>query len=122
MALIDRLQKLAERAAPLRYLTGAGMLLFGLATAALILSFGDDRYLFPAIVGLLWSASTHAFIGTFRSVPGPATAGGLGLLARLRRRLHRAWFWLLALVCAASTLVVIVVSVRLASIWLRQYG
>ncbi len=121
MALIDSLQALAERAAPLRPFAGAAMLLFGLATGALILSFGDDRYLWPAMVGLLWSASTYAFIATFRFVPRPA-AGESGVFARLRRRLRRTWFWLLALICAGTTLAVVIISVRLASIWLRHYG
>ncbi len=121
MALIDAFKTLAERTQPLRYVAVAAVAFFLILAAWVVLGEGAERYLIPSVVGLLWSLSAYAFIATFRFVPRPA-ASGESRLARLRRRLRRAWFWLLALVCAGSTVAVILVSFRLASIWWQRSG
>ena len=81
----------------------------------------QGRYLIPGIVGLLWSLSTYVLVTTFRFVPTP-TAPGEGLIARLKRRLKRIWYGLLALVCIGSTVAAVWVSFRLASIWWREWS
>jgi len=80
-----------------------------------------DRYLFPSILGFLWMLSIYAFIETFRDVPQRPEAG-VGLFARVKRKLIRSWYWLIALILLASSAAVVLLTVRVLSIWVRNYG
>ena len=80
-----------------------------------------DKYLFPAIVGLLWSLAGYGFIETFKQVPARLEQR-TGFTMRLRRRLVRLWYWLVALVFVATTAVVAVLTLRVLSVWLKDYA
>ena len=75
--MIDRLQAVATRLRPLRWVaTGTGLFCLG-AAAFIILrppSYEGDRYLIPSLVGLLWSVSAYHFLLLFPAVPAKATA------------------------------------------------
>lgn len=119
--MIDSLHRIAVRIRPLRYVAvvlGAvclavlGMIIF-VSPAT-----GDgNRFLMPAIVGFIWCLSAYGFIDTFQSVPGRSDASQ-GIIARLKRRLARAWFWFLAILFAVSTLAALFLTIRLGSVWL----
>ncbi len=121
--MLDRLKQLAVKLQPAR--TPALLLalacLGGVAFTLLIIPQAGDRFLIPLLALLLWSLSAYALITTFRAIPSPP-ATDAGLLQRHKRGLHRAWYWLLALVFLAATVAVLRLTFRLISIWLRAYG
>lgn len=97
-------------------------LLFLLAISYIVFtsqSHEGDRYLVPCIIGLLWSLSAFAFITNFCSVPPPAEADA-PFFSRIKQRLHRFWYGLLAFLFLAATVAVMVVSYRLLTVWLRS--
>jgi hypothetical protein len=80
-----------------------------------------DLFLVPAIIGLLWSLSGYAFILNFRSVPCWSEEAR-GLFKRLKLRLLRFWYWLLASLFLATTLALLLISIRLIRVWMQDYG
>lgn len=122
--MIDTLQKLAVRIRPLRYvavvlglacLAALAFIVFAMPAAS-----AGNRYLLPAIVGFVWCLSAYGFIDGFQSVPERARRAD-GFFARVRRTVFRAWFWLLAVVFAASTLAALFLTFKLGGVWLDTY-
>jgi hypothetical protein len=122
--LIDTLQRIAVRMQPIRFwlLLLSGFFLVVLIYVALgSSSQSGDHFLVPAIIGLLWSLSGYAFILNFRSVPTWKLEAG-GFFRRQKLRLLRFWYWILALFFFSTTLALLVLSIRLLRIWLKDYG
>ena len=121
--MIDAFHNLALKLRPLRGAVIALSVAFVLAAAAVVL-LGDspahERLLMPAVVGLLWSLSAYVFIVAFQHVP-TKPADRNGWFARTGRSLRRGWYWLLALVFLGTTSVAVFTTVRLVTIWLRDY-
>lgn len=84
-------------------------------------SHAGDRLLMPGFVGLLWATGVWSFIELFTAVPA-RTRAGLGLYARLSWRVRRAWFSALALVLVGAIGAAVLLTTRLVSIWLSEYG
>jgi hypothetical protein len=122
--LIDTLQRFAFRMQPVRFalLVLSGfffiVLLYIIVTST---THSGDRFLLPAIIGLLWSLSGYAFILNFRSVPGWDYGTG-GFFKRLKLRLLRLWYWVLASLFFGTTLALLLFSIRLIRVWMRDYG
>ncbi len=124
MSLLDTIQRTAAAVQGFKRPALVLALLFLLAVLYIVLSsqsHAGDRYLIPCIIGLLWSLSAYAFIINFRSLPPPAEQGA-AVLSRLKRRLQRIWYGLLALLFSTATIAVLIVSYRLLATWLRGYG
>ncbi|MDZ7842435.1 MAG: hypothetical protein U5R46_16675 [Gammaproteobacteria bacterium] len=122
--MIDSLHRIAVRIRPLRHvavvlgvacLAGLGMIIFGTPASG-----AGNRFLMPAIVGFIWCLSAYGFIDTFQSVPGRLDSDR-GIIARVKRRLYRAWFWFLAALFAVSTLAALFLTIRLGSVWLDTW-
>lgn len=123
LVVIDRLQKLALRIRPLQPVAiGIGVLCLAVVAGIILTDYSqqNDRYLLPAIAGALWSLSAWVFINTFQSVPGRA-GSAQGIRARFKRKSLRAWYWLLALVFLATTVVAVFLTLRLSRIWFSEY-
>lgn len=122
--MIDTLQKIAQTIKFLRLPSIAAGLL-SLASIVVIIftseSHEGDRFLIPSIVGLLWSMSTYSFIVTFQSVPEKASKT-IKFFNRLKRNIHRGWYWFIGIVFLGTTLTVILATYRVVSIWMRDYG
>lgn len=122
--MIDAFQKIAVRIKPLRYLAVVLGLLCLLALAVIVLggpaSGEQNRYLVPALVGFIWCLSAYGFIDTFQSVP-PRADRSHRFFARIKLHLFRGWFWLLAVLFAASTLAALFLTFKLGSFWLGKY-
>jgi uncharacterized membrane protein len=122
--LIDTLQKFATRMQPIRLplllLSGFFLvvLLYLIVTST---THSGDLFLVPAIIGLLWSLSGYAFILNFRSVPR-WSEGARGFFKRLKLRLLRFWYWLLAALFLGTTLALLLISLRLIRVWMQDYG
>ena len=83
---------------------------------------GDgNRYLMPSFVGLIWALATYSFIVTFRDVPEKADRSQT-FVGRIRRRVSRSWYWLIALVFLGTTGTALIFTVRLMTIWLKDFG
>lgn len=123
--MIDALQRIAVRIRALRYVAVVLGVLCLAALAFIILvapaSGPGNRYMVPAIVGFIWCLSAYGFIDTFQSVPQRADRGQ-GFFARIKLRMYRAWFWLLAAVFILSTLAAVILTFKLGSFWLGRYG
>ena len=122
--MIDKFQKFAQAIQFLR-LPSIAVGLFSLASIVVIIftskSHEGDHFLIPSFVGLLWSLSTHSFIVTFYSVPERAVKT-MSFFSRLKRNINRGWYWFISIVFLGTTLSVIVVTYRMVSIWMRDYG
>ena len=122
--MIDKLQKIAQAIQFLR-LPVIAVGFFCLATTILIvinaISNDGDKFLIPSFVGVLWAMSTYTFIVTFRSVPEKAD-NSLSWYGKLKRHLHRGWYWLISTVFLASTVAAIFFTKSMISIWLRDYA
>ena len=120
--MIDKFRYLAETLRFLRLpLIALGLLCLSVAACVLFVSNSSEQYLIPSCVGVLWAMSTYFFIETFRSAPdrGDET---LSFFGRLKRKLHRAWYWIIALVFLSTTIAAIFVTNKLISIWFRDFG
>ena len=122
--MIDKLQRLAQGIQILR-LPSIVVGLIGFASIIAIMftskSPEGDRFLIPCIVGLLWAMSTYSFIVTFRSVPAKANKS-LKLLGKLKRNINRGWHWLIGLLFLGTTVAVMFVTLRMVSIWMKDYS
>ncbi len=118
--LIDTLRKIAVR---IQFLRLPFLLLSLVCLIALVYivltstTHAGDRFLIPSIVGLLWSLSGYAFVLNFRSVP-ESDRERIGVFKRLTYRLHRFWYWLLALLFFATSLALFFISFRMLRLWL----
>lgn len=121
--MIDALQRIAVRIRLLRYVAVvlglACLAALGFVLFAAPASEDADRFLVPAIVGLIWCLSAWGFIDTFQSVPAKRQAGD-GLAARIRRSMVRAWFWFLAALFGVATLAALFLTFKLGSVWLGE--
>ena len=99
----------------------AAVLAVFLGLGVLFLGAGDDRALIPALLGFLWCLSLLALIHLFQSIDLAEPARG-GAGQRIGRALRLSGYWLLAAVWLAVTLVVLVLSFRLGSIWVDGFG
>jgi len=122
--MIDSFQRFANRLWPLRIVAvGAGVL--SLVLVAVIILFSttqeDDKYLIPGVLGILWSLSAYAFISTFQSVPEKAKRPD-GFLHRLKRNIHRSWYWIIAFIFTGTTVATLFLTFRLFSIWHNDYN
>lgn len=121
--MIDLLQKLAVKLEPLRFFAlGVGALCLLVAVGIVLTPFSDEkeRYVVPAVTGLLWSLSAYVFVTTFRFVPQTLTAAS-GFWRRLTRRIQRSWYWLLAIVFFTTTGLVAFLTLRLLGGWFGEY-
>ena len=75
----------------------------------------------PSFVGVLWAMSTYTFIVTFLSVPEKVD-NSLSWYGKLKRHLHRGWYWVISTVFLASTVAAIFFTKSMISIWLRDYA
>ncbi len=122
MSLLNTIQRTAAALQWLKKPTLGLALIFLVAVFYIVVtsqSHDGDRYLVPSIIGLLWSLSAFAFIINFCSVPPPAETNA-PFFSRLKRRLHRFWYGLLAFLFLAATVAVLIVSYRLLSVWLHD--
>lgn len=81
----------------------------------------EDQFLLPAVVGLLWAISTYAFITTFRIVPEKSDKTWK-ITKRLKRNIHRGWYWLVSFTFVGITVVIIFMTSRMVTIWLKEFG
>ena len=122
--MIDNLQRISQAIQFLRLpVIAAG--LFCLATTAVIIlssnSTDGDRYLIPSFVGVLWALSTYTFIVTFRSIP-EKSCKNLSMFGKIKRHLHRGWYWVISIVFLATTVAAIYLTNSMISIWLREFA
>lgn len=122
--MIDKLQRFAQAIQWLRLPS----LSLGLISLVLILaiifistSHEGDRLLIPSFVSLLWAMSTYAFIVTFRSVPEKASKVS-SFFSKLKQNIKRGWYWFISVVFLATSVTVILLTIRMVSIWSRDYA
>jgi hypothetical protein len=122
--MIDRLRTIAQSAKRLAVPSLAIALLcfvYAIFVAFTSTSVEGDKYLFPSILALIWMLSFYGFVETFRDVPRRAEAN-LGFFARSKRKLIRFWYWVIGFVLLASSAAVVMFSIRVLAIWIRNYG
>ncbi|MBR9987131.1 MAG: hypothetical protein KFF68_14615 [Desulfosarcina sp.] len=122
--MIDKLKRMAQAIQVLR-LPSLGIGLISLASLVVIVLFfaaeKGDRFIIPFSVSLLWGLSTYSFIVTFRAVPDKPNAP-LKCFRKLKHAITRLWYGLVSLFFLGATLAIIVVTIRMVAIWLRDHG
>ena len=122
--MIDRLKKLSESIRHFRLPAVAFGCFCLMGTIVIILDsdsgFGE-RFLIPSIVGALWAASIYAFIANFQSVPEKAHSG-LSFFGKVKRRLHRGWYWIIGVVFLGTTAALVYFTSSVIGVWLREYA
>jgi hypothetical protein len=81
----------------------------------------QDQFLLPGVVGLLWAMSTYAFIATFRIVPEKSDKTWK-FTNRLKRNIHRGWYWLVSFTFVGITAIIIFLTTRMLTIWLKEFA
>jgi hypothetical protein len=121
--VLRRLQLVASRLQPLRPASLVGVFAFLALGAWAVLVGGEvgNRWVIPALVGLVWSLSLFALLTAFASLP-PAPDPAQGFFRRLRLRLARLYYWALALVFILATLVSVYLSYKLTIVWVADHG
>lgn len=122
--MIDKLQVIAQAIQFLRLpAIAVGFLCTASTILIIISSISDDgdKYLIPSFVGVLWAMSTYTFIVTFRSVPEKSD-NSLTVFGKLKRHLHRGWYWVISIVFLSSTLAALIFTKSMISIWLKDYA
>lgn len=120
--MIDTFQRFAQGLRFLRIPSIVFGLVCLLSVAVSVLDGGSTeghRYMMPGFIGLIWAIATFSFIETFSDIPAKAEKSDR-LVARFKRRLRRAWFWLVALVFLFTSVSALVFTGRLVSIWLKD--
>lgn len=121
--MIDRLGKIAQTLQFLRIPTIiTGLVCLIVLTVIIFTSktHEDDIYLIPSIIGLLWSVTAYSFLTGFNSVPQKAE-DSWKFFQRVKRKLIRSWYWLLAIIFLGTSILAILVTFRIISIWIGDY-
>ena len=102
---------------------GGGVLFLVIVVVIILFSNAreDDKYLIPGVLGILWSLSAYTFISNFQSVPEKAKRPD-GFFHRLKRNIHRSWYWIIAFIFTGTTVAAVFLTFRLISIWLNDYN
>lgn len=122
--MIDRFQRIAQN---LRFLLLPSILVGSVCLVSIVIivvgirSEELERFLTPSFVGLIWAATTYAFIVTFCTVPEKADKS-LRLIGNLKRRISRGWYWFIAVVFLGTTIAALIMTGRLMSVWLKDYA
>ncbi|MCK5719352.1 MAG: hypothetical protein KAH84_05295 [Thiomargarita sp.] len=122
--MIDLFRNLARIALPFKMLIGIATIIAFIFIVILITiftypsSYEEDMYLIPSILGFLWLLSAYLFIVNFSQVPVEASNPDK-FWARIKFKLHRAWYHFLGLVFLGVSGLVVFITSRLISIWLR---
>ena len=93
-----------------------GYVIFGKSGMA-----ADDQYLLPSVMVLIWAILLCAFLFTFKHVPGPIESEQ-GFFTRLKIRLQRFYYFVLLLLCLATTLAIVMMSFRALNVWSKNFG
>ncbi len=121
--MIDRFTKIANVLQFLRLpsvVVGVASLVVVISIVISSRSHAGDFYLIPSVVSMLWAIATYSFLVSFRSVPHRADSSW-GLFRRLKRKIVRVGYWLMAALFVATTVGVMVISYRMLAMWLRDY-
>jgi len=122
--MIDDLKRMAQAIQVLRLpsLMVGLISLASLVTAVLLFASDQgDRYIIPSMVGLLWGIGTYSFIVTFRAVPDKRHASSR-FFGKLKHTITRLWYGLISLIFLGATVAILVVTIRMVLIWLRDHG
>ena len=122
--MLESFQKLALFLRPVRPLAFAGLFLFAVMFAWNTIGVADksgEQLVIPSIVGFLWALSVYSFIATFQHVPVKADSQA-SFLAKLKVAFRRAPYWVLAFLALISSGAVLILSYRLFSVWLHDFG
>ena len=109
---------------PVRPLAFAGLFLFAVMFAWNTIGVADgsgEQWVIPSILGFLWALSVYSFIASFQHVPVKADSQA-SFLAKLKAGFRRAPYWVLAFLALTSSVAVLVLSYRLFSVWLQDFG
>ena len=79
----------------------------------------DNRLTIPLLIVMLWGMSTYSYIITFRSVPEIRT-DSLRFFGKLKLAITRAWYCFLGVIFLGATVTIIISTIRMISIWLRE--
>ena len=122
--MVDRFKRVAQAIQMLRLPSLWVGLISLTSLVVIVMFFATDQVsplIIPCIVGLLWGLSTYSFIVTFSAVPQKPVAP-LKFFGKLKYTITRGWYGLIGMVFLGATLAMIVVTIRMISIWLRDYA
>jgi len=123
--MVDRLRAIALKTQWLKPFTNTLVLasfflfiyvIFGETSIA-----ADDLYLIPSLLILIWSLLCCSFLYTFPYVPIKSTKAD-GLIKQIKTQIIRGYYYLLMLIAVLASLAVLLVSIRIISIWVRSYN
>ncbi|MEE8464450.1 MAG: hypothetical protein V3S53_06665 [Gammaproteobacteria bacterium] len=122
--MLESFQKFALFLRPVRPLAFAGLFLFAVMfvwNTTLAADGSGERWVIPSIVGFLWALSVYSFIASFQNVPVKADSRA-SFLAKLKAVFRRVPYWVLAFLALTSSVAVLILSYRLFSVWLHDFG
>lgn len=121
--MLIRLQKIARRLHPFRsafIIVGIFSLLAFVSIIFLPYSTVYNKYISPTFISIVWSLGFYSFTGSFLNIPEKANKEH-GILFRVKTMIHRAWLYILAIICLITILASLILTYRLLSIWIKDY-
>ena len=121
--MLTRLQQFAIRLRPARHLllVIAAMAFCGAAyTLVTSRSQAEDLYFIPLLALFAWALMLYAFAMLFLRVP-PMPEPGVKFLARVRVRLQRSAYWILAVTMLGVSGFLLLTTWQLATTWRMTY-
>ena len=121
--MIETLQTIAKKLQRTKPLILIVALLFSglfLATLSGVDGIGNDAYLIPSVLGVIWAALLFVLISVFPYVPAKPDKG-LGFFARLKIRIKRGLYSIFGVFMIVLTIAVVLISSRMLVIWFTDF-
>lgn|GEM_PF-1324047 len=118
--LLERFSSLSRALLPFRclsYLTAAVLALVIVLSFLFTPSVESNHYTLPGLLGTIWCLLLAIMITAFQSVP--CVDKDKSFFQRIKVRLTRLGYWVLALVFLILTLALVILTFRLMTIWFR---
>lgn len=118
--MIDRFRSIAiagKRFKPLAVFVGiVAITIIGLEVLGIVGASGDDFLVVPSIVILLWAIVLWTILHSFPGVPERLDRGAR-FFKRIKNKMVRLIYYLLAMLFVVTTVMVILLSFKLLKIW-----
>ena len=122
--MIDKFQRIARTIHFMKLpaiAIGLISLLFIISFVFIAQSDAGNRWLMPGFIMLLWAISTYTFIVNFQLIPAKADKS-MRFFSRLKRNIHRALYWLVALIFLGVTVGAVFITYRMTYVWIKDYA
>lgn len=121
--MLERLSAVSKRlywTKPIAVLLGLVFISLFVTSLLGLAGFDTDTLLIPSLLGALWSTLYYILLAIFPSVP-VILGKELTFMTRIKVRLQRGMYYVLAIMLITLTIVILLLSFRLLGIWRTEF-